>query len=116
MAEALAERATDAPFMLKPLVAVRWLDAHGSATSAYAEHEIPHAAIEITTYGLLLREDTAGVSVANEWCADGTYRGVTFVPKAMVLEVKPVIPLRKPKQKKATPLVVEVALPAPLQP
>lgn len=70
---------------MKELVAVKWLDAHGSSTTAYAEHEIPHAAIEITTYGLLLREDEAGVTVASEWCKDNTYRGVTFIPKGMMV-------------------------------
>ncbi len=81
--------------LIKPLVAVRWLDAHGSGTTAYAEHEIPHAGIEITTYGILLLDDPLGVSVANEWCADNTWRGYTFVPRGMVIEVTPVIPVRK---------------------
>lgn len=84
----------------KPLVAVRWLDAHGSTLSSYAEHEIPHAGIEMTTYGLLLREDSVGITVASESCADGTYRGCTFVPKGMIIEVKPVLKVRKPKVKR----------------
>lgn len=92
---------------MKDLVAVKWLDAHGSSTTAYAEHEIPHAAIEITTYGLLLREDDAGVTVAGEWCKDNTYRGVTFIPKGMMVEIHRIAGTRvKRKKKKAETLDV----------
>jgi len=80
---------------VKPLVSVRWRDAHGTSTTAYAEHEIPHAAIEITTIGFLLRRDEAGVSIAGEYCADNTYRGVTFIPSGMTIEV---VELGKPKR------------------
>lgn len=83
---------------MKPaLVAVRWKDAHGTATAAYSLHELPHAAIEITSYGLLLRQDADGVSIASEECKDGTYRGVTFVPASLVLEVRPMTRTRKKK-------------------
>ncbi len=103
--------------MSKPLVKVTWLDAHGSATTAYAEHEIPHAGILITTYGLLLREDAVGVTIANEFCADGTYRGCTFVPAGMLVgKPEPVIPQRK-KKKAPTPPEGKVEAPEhPLQP
>lgn len=84
----------------KKLVAVTWQDAHGSAVSAYAEHEIPHAAIVVTTYGLVLREDDAGISVANEVCEDGTYRGVTFIPRGMIVKVAPV---KRERKKKSNP-------------
>jgi hypothetical protein len=93
---------------VKDLVAVTWNDAHGSSTTAYAEHEIPHAAIAITTYGLLLREDTAGVTIASEHCADNTYRGVTFIPRGMLVGEPRRITETKPraKRKKAdTPVV-----------
>jgi hypothetical protein len=83
------------------LVAVRWKDAHGTATAAYALHEIPHEAIEITTYGLLLRSDEKGVSVASEECKDGTYRGVTYVPIELILEVRPLFKKRGPRKPKA---------------
>lgn len=85
---------------MKHLIALKWKDAHGSATSAFNEHEIPHAPLEITTYGLLLREDATGVSVANELCADGTYRGHTFVPKELIIEV---LDLGEPKAKRLRP-------------
>lgn len=83
--------------MSKHLVALKWHDAHGSATSAFNEHEIPHAPIEITTYGLLLRDDQEGVSVANEVCNDGTYRGHSFVPRALIVDM---IDLGEPKAKR----------------
>jgi hypothetical protein len=83
-----------------PLVQLRWLDAHSTSTNTYELHELPHRALEITTYGLLLRDDGAGVSIANEYCGGGVYRGVTFVPRTLVLEVKPV----KRPRKKAAPV------------
>ena len=78
-----------------PLVALRWLDAHGTATNQYEPHELPHAAVEIVTYGLLLRDDAAGISIACEECGGNVYRGVTFVPRALVVECKPVKRSRK---------------------
>jgi hypothetical protein len=90
-----------------PLVALRWKDAHGTATAAYSLHEIPHEAIEITSYGLLLRQDDIGVSVASEECKDGTYRGVTFVPKELILEVRNLLPIKRPRKKKLTEFVEE---------
>lgn len=98
---------------MKDLVAVKWLDAHGSSTTAYAEHEIPHAAIEITTYGLLLREDDAGVTVAGEWCKDNTYRGVTFIPKGMMVgDPVRLAATTKRKRKKAETLVPASEVPS----
>jgi hypothetical protein len=69
----------------KPLVKIIWNDAHGSAGMSYQEHEIPHQTIQIETVGWLLREDAIGVSVANEHCGDGAWRGVTFVPAGMLV-------------------------------
>lgn len=80
-----------------PLVALRWYDAHATATANYEIHELPHRAIEITTYGLLLRDDETGVSIACEDAGAGCYRGVTFVPRAMVVEVKHMKPQRRKK-------------------
>jgi hypothetical protein len=73
-----------------PLVSVRWRDAHATATALYEIHELPHAATEITTYGLLLREDATGVSIASEACGAETYRGVTFIPRELIVECRPV--------------------------
>ena len=78
------------------LVKVVWRDAHGSATGAYSLHEIPHEAIEVMSYGLLLKTDAVGVSIASERCGDDTYRGYTFIPTGMVVSVTPM------KRKRAT--------------
>ena len=88
---------------LPPLVALRWLDAHATTNTPYELHEIPHKAQEITTYGLLLRDDAEGVTVANEYCGAGIYRGTTFVLRNNVIEVKPVKPTRKRKESNANP-------------
>lgn len=71
------------------------MDAHGTATTTYEVHELPHKALEITTYGLLLRDDGDGVSIAAEDCGGGCYRGVTFVPRTLVLEIKQITRKRK---------------------
>lgn len=83
-----------------PIVKVLWKDAHGVAgTTALAIHEIPHGGILITSYGLLLKQDTEGVSIASEVCEDGTYRGYTFIPSGMLVAVDPVIKPKKPRMK-----------------
>jgi hypothetical protein len=86
--------------MTPQLVAVRWRDAHGSVSTVYGLHELPHRALEITTYGLLLRDDDEGVSVAAEDCGGGEYRGVTFVPRVLVIECKPLTKTRKKRRAK----------------
>jgi hypothetical protein len=80
-------------------VAVRWRDAHGSSLSEFAEHEIPHRAYIWTTYGLLMRDDDEGISVASE-VSEGSYRGVTFVPRQMIIEVIDLGVPHKPRQRK----------------
>lgn len=74
-----------------PLVALRWMDAHATAaTTAYELHELPHKASEIVTYGLLLRDDGEGISIAGEDAGAGMYRSITFVPRSLVVSCKPV--------------------------
>lgn len=62
---------------MKPLlVSLRWMDAHATAgTTAYELHELPHKA----------SEDAGG----------GMFRGITFVPRALIVELKPVKRQRK---------------------
>ena len=81
---------------------VIWNDAHAnldevSESDILAAHR-PHV---IHTYGYVVRSDDTGVSIAGEWLpagngADETYRSVTFVPRGMVVEVRP-SRARKPK-------------------
>ncbi len=71
----------------KPFCAVRWCDAHSSGVTEYAEHELPHRSAHYTIYGYLLRHDDAGITLTNEHSDEHTYRGVCFVPAAMVVEI-----------------------------
>lgn len=91
----------------KPLVCVHWLDAHGSATQAYTEQNIPHATYPMETYGILLRDDEQGVSVASETYYDDidherNYRGHTFIPRSMVERVEIVRAPARKRAKRAT--------------
>lgn len=92
-----------------PLVAVRWNDAHGSATDACEPEAINHAPMLMITYGLLLRQDAAGVTVACEDCGDGTYRGRTFVPAGMLVSVDQLLPAKKQSKKKTHQPVLKAA-------
>lgn len=77
-------------FLDKPFVAVRWADAHSSGVTEYSEHELPHRSVHYTIYGYLLRHDEAGITLTNEHSDEATYRGVCFVPAAMVVELVPI--------------------------
>jgi hypothetical protein len=87
----------------KPLVIVRWNDAHGSAATSYSEQNMPHEPKRMATVGWLLKDDDAGVTIMGERCEDRDdetpWRGNTFVPRGMVVEVIPVSPVRKRKKK-----------------
>ena len=89
--------------MKPPLVSLRWMDAHATAaTSAYEPHELPHRAAEVTTYGLLLRDDEQGISIASEDIGAGMYRGITFVPRQLIVHLKH---LQRPRKRKADVVV-----------
>lgn len=84
--------------MSKPrVVCVSWCDAHGNALSVYESHEIPHAPALVKTYGVLLREDDAGITIANEVFEAGSFRGVTFIPRGMIQAVTDVMGTRRKK-------------------
>ena len=71
-----------------PLSIVIWDDAFGTASEVTIE-ELSHRAWRVHTVGWVLRDDERGVSVAGEWLPDqGTWRGVTFVPRGMLVEVR----------------------------
>jgi hypothetical protein len=55
------------------------------------------------TYGLLVREDDRLVGVAAELCGDGTYRGVTFVPRSLVTRIVPLGPWPKRERRIVRP-------------
>ena len=77
----------DAP-ALGTLVGVDWLDAHATVQQEQTVEEI--AAVELityTSYGKLVRCDDAVVAVAADERDDGRYRGVTFIPRGMVVRI-----------------------------
>ena len=70
------------------LACVRWSDAHGNAMTTYEAHEVPHAPAVVETYGLIIRRDDAGITLANEVFEAGSFRGVTFIPAGMINDVR----------------------------
>lgn len=81
--------------MIGHLVACTWLDAHGDAKAEFGMEEIAlSTSYRFTTYGILVRDDRgkvmvdALVAIAAEQGQDGRFRGVTFIPAAMVTEVR----------------------------
>lgn len=84
------------------LVEVIWDDAHADLTEAsQAELDEFHQSAIMETVGWLLRDDHAGVTIANERCAhDQTFRGRTFIPRPLVRTVRW---LAGPRKRKASP-------------
>ena len=72
------------------LAAVVWDDAKATAVEEYDLNEVRtqfHRPARYTTYGLLLVDDEKGVTLASEEGDDHNLRGLTFIPRAMVVEV-----------------------------
>ncbi len=87
------------------LVCVTWNDAHGSAANVvYSIDEIPHCPIEVTSYGVLLKQDDVGVSIASEKCDADCWRGYSFVPAKMIIKIEPV---KKPRKSRLVPTPVK---------
>lgn len=83
------------------MVKVLWLDAWID-TEAFVTLDAVHAKhkpMPIETIGWLLVDDEKGVSVANERCLEdeGSYRGRTFIPRAMIVKVEPFKKVRRPR-------------------
>jgi hypothetical protein len=92
---------------LTKLVRVRWNDAHAGGHEQYDVASVPHAPLVIETFGWLLRDDDAGVSVASEYLPEtSNYRSYTFIPRGMVVEVKDIAPVRR-AARKAKPIALE---------
>lgn len=80
------------------LAAVVWDDAHHSLDE-YSLQDIDnqfHKAARETNYGLLIKNDEDGITLACEEGTDGGFRHCFFIPKSMVIEV---IDLGLPKRK-----------------
>ncbi len=102
----------------KPFVAVVWNDAKGAAVGELTEEEVLrdwHQPQQITTYGLLIRQDDIGVTIAAEITGTDpiTYRGLSFIPAAIVVSVADVKAKRRKKVPKSlgTPLIASPQLP-----
>jgi hypothetical protein len=78
--------------MTKPLMAlVTWLDP--SSTASGEVHHIDdltaaHGPVTVTTMGWVLKDDDKGMSVACESLGGGSYRGFTFILKALIVSVR----------------------------
>jgi hypothetical protein len=75
---------------IHPLVAVVWDDAKATAVVEYDLNEVRtqfHKAARYTTYGLLLVDDEKGITLASEEGDDQNLRGLTFIPRQMIVEV-----------------------------
>lgn len=86
-----------------PLVAVVWDDAKATAIVEYDLNEVRtqfHKAARYTTYGLLLVDDEKGVTLASEEGDDQNLRGLTFIPRPMIVEV---VDLARRRVRKARP-------------
>ena len=73
-----------------PLAAVVWDDAKATAVVEYDLNEVRtqfHKAARYTTYGLLVIQDDKGITLASEEGDDQNLRGLTFIPRQMVVEV-----------------------------
>ena len=71
-----------------PLVGVEWDDAHGSVTNEISPQDGTlssfHKPHRVVTYGLLMREDDHGITLAMEDLSDDDYRGPTFIPRSLI--------------------------------
>lgn len=84
--------------MKHDIYAVKWDDAHYNA-GEFEAHEVIHRPWQYTSVGILVQNDETGITLAMDIGEDGRFRGVTFVPRAMVLETWKIGPLTKRRVK-----------------
>ena len=88
------------------LAAVIWEDANHSLEE-YTPEEVArdfHKPARETNYGLLIKDDAVGVTLACEEGADGNFRHTFFIPRAMIKDVVDLgIPRTKPPRKSKEP-------------
>jgi hypothetical protein len=91
-----------------PFVHVVWNDANSpGAAMAFEPEEAPHAPVVVETWGFALKHDVAGITVANELYDDGRYRGLTFIPAPMLVEITRLsLQTRKARRKSVPPVAV----------
>ena len=98
----------------QPLVCAIWLDAHGTDSGEYTVEDIRRSfneAVPVKTFGLLVCDDERGVTIAQEITTEDhvdptQYRGLGFIPRAMLQELIVLgVPKRPAKKRKATKTV-----------
>lgn len=75
---------------LQPTATAVWLDASSpAATDTYDASDLGavHLPMQIVTKGWLLRDDASGVTLASEWTGANSFRGLTCIPRAMIVSV-----------------------------
>lgn len=84
-----------------PFVSVMWKDAWADAVASVTLKDVheTHKPEMIWSKGWLLYQDDEGISIASEYCADGSYRGRSFIPNGMIIIIDHV-DLTKPKPKR----------------
>ena len=90
------------------LCSVLWDDANSAGIESMSISDIDslHVACPMETVGWVLKQDAAGISIANErYLEENTYRGHTFIPHSMITKITPLTKKRVPSVKKgpATP-------------
>lgn len=87
------------------LVMVTWHDAWSESDSPVAIEDagLNHAPTAVQTLGWLLYQDPTGIQLANERY-DSSYRGRTFIPAGMIVEVVPFTLARKRTHHEKAPL------------
>lgn len=86
------------------LWACEWEDAHYNS-GEFERHEVVHRPVNYITVGIILRNDETGISMASDICEAGTFRGMNFIPRKMVVRAWKVGHLSKvayPKKKSKT--------------
>lgn len=82
-------------------VVVVWKDAHARNQAVeYTEDEVLnlHRPEEIVTLGLLLKEDSEGISLYTENTGHDAVRGANFIPAAMLKEVIRLGSVKRPRK------------------
>lgn len=86
-----------------PLVALVWNDANSPRSTEIIDLDDPtwvkkhHSPVKIVTVGWVAMDDAEGVSIVGEYIGDRSYRSHTFVPRSLVVSMKPIKNVRKRK-------------------
>ena len=101
---------------------VLWRDADTDTTEFHSLAEVPHRGLIAETHGLIVKDDELGVTLFAERLhdpetpADVRWRGRTFIPRGMVLEIVPTRDVRKRPPKQKTPPRLQGEVPLPFEP